>query len=174
MINRCERAIAAMAIGGPIRRWQAMRHAARCPRCAAVRDELRQVAEALADVPPLNDAQRRLWAAAADELRKEPSLAFRLKPALAGALAAVILVGVGVWWMSRPQKLPPAPEGVASVEPPPAKQETLGEMEGLRGDVVALGRELDDLRHRAELLDARKDVDALMARLTTHNGPSGL
>ena len=40
--------------------------------------------------------------------------------------------------------------------------------------VVDLAQELDDLRRRADLLDARKDVDVLMARLVPRGGSSGL
>jgi hypothetical protein len=175
MSTRCEKVVAAMATGGPFRRWRAMRHAARCPHCAAARDKLRQVALALADVPPLTDAQRRLWAAAAvTEFTAEPARAWWLRPAMAGAFATVILIAAGVWWASRPWKLRPAPPGIASVPPPTVNEETLPEVDVLRGDVVALARELDELLRRAELLEARKDVEALMARLAPPSGASGL
>lgn len=175
MSNRCKESVAAMATGGPFRRWRAMRHAARCLRCAAVQDELRQVAEALAEVAPLTAAQRRLWAAAGrDEFTAEPARAWRYQPVLAGALAALILVGVGAWWVSRLPSLRPGAPDIASVLPSAAKQETLREVDALRGDVVALAQELDGLRRRAELLDARKDVEALMARLARPGGSSGL
>ncbi|MHC5537314.1 hypothetical protein ACYOEI_03650, partial [Singulisphaera rosea] len=38
-------------------------------------------------------------------------------------------------------------------------------LEGLEKEVVALRRELDDLTRRADLLDVRRDVAALEARL---------
>jgi hypothetical protein len=175
MSNRCGQVVAALATGGPIRRWRALWHAARCPRCAAARDELRQIVEALADVPPLTAAPRRLWgAAAADEFTPEPSPAWWLRPAMAGALAATIFVAVGVWWASRPRDLPLGPPDIASVDPSAVQEKTLRDVESLRGDVVALARELDDLRRRADLLDARKEVDALMARLAPRGGLSGL
>jgi len=175
MSIRCEEVVAALATGGVIRRWRARRHAARCPRCAAVRDELRQIAEALAEVPPLTAAQRRLWAAAAgDEITAEPTRAWRFRPALAGALAAVVLVAVGAWWALRPVDLRKGPPAIAEVEPSAVQQEALQDVEGLRGEVVALAQELDDLRRRADLLDARKDVDALIARLGPPGGSRGL
>jgi hypothetical protein len=93
---------------------------------------------------------------------------------MAGALAAVTIIAVGVWWASRPSRLRLRAPDIASVNPPTVKQEMPREMEGLRGDVVALARELDDLRRRADLLDARKDVDILMARLTPKTRSSGL
>lgn len=175
MSIRCEEVVAALTTGGPIRRRRALRHAARCPRCAAARDELRQVAEALADVPSLTVAQCRLWVAAAgDETAAEPSRAWWFRPALTGALATVVLGAVGVWWASRPVDLRLGPPTVAAVDITAVREETHRDVEGLRGGVVALARELDDLRRRADLLDARKDVDALMARLVPQGGSNGL
>jgi len=175
MSNRCVDVVAALATGGPIRRWRATRHAARCPRCAAVRDELRQAAEALADVSPLNAAQRRLWVAAAeDEIPTVPLWACWLRPALAGVLAAVIVGAIGVWWVFRPVDRRQGPLAVADVNPPVVRAGRSRDMEGLRSRVVDLAQELDDLCRRADLLDARKDVAAIMARLAPGGGSSGL
>jgi hypothetical protein len=60
------------------------------------------------------------------------------------------------------------------VDPPVVREEALREVEGLRGGVVALAQELDDLRRRADLLDTRREVDALMARLAPRGGSGGL
>jgi hypothetical protein len=136
---------------------------------------LRQIAEALTDVPPLTAAQRRLWvAAAADVITAEPPRASWLRPALAGAFAATVIAAVGVWWAFRPLGHRPGLPPVVRVAPPAARDETVRDVEGLRGSVVALAQELDDLRSRADLLDARKEVDALMARLASRGGSSGL
>jgi hypothetical protein len=175
MNTRCEEVVSAMATGGPIRRWRARRHVARCPRCAEARNELRQIAEALAEVPPLTVAQRRLWVAAAgDVITAEPSRVSWLRPALAGAFAAAVIAVVGVWWAFRPVNHRPGLPPVTRVSPPAAREEAVGDVESLRGSVMALARELDDLRSRADLLDARKEVDALMARLASRGGSSGL
>jgi hypothetical protein len=93
---------------------------------------------------------------------------------MAGALGAMILVAVGVWWTSRPHKLRFDPPGIPSAVPSAVAEEMPRDVDRLRVDVVALARELDDLRRRAELMDARKDVDALMARLAPPGGSSGL
>jgi hypothetical protein len=175
MSTRCEEVVSALATGGPFRRFRARRHIARCPRCAEARDELRQIAEALAEVPLLTAAQRRLWVAAAgDVITAEPSRVWWLRPALAGAFAAVVIAAVGVWWAFRPVGHRPGLPPVTRVAPPAAREETVGEVQSLRGSVVALAQELDDLRSRADLLDARKDVDALMARLASRGGSTGL
>lgn len=175
MSTRCEKVVAAMVTGGPIRRWQAGWHAARCPRCAAARDELRQVAGALAEETPLTAPQRRLWiAATGDEPTAEPSRAWWSRPALAGALAAVVLGAVGVWWAVQPVDHQQGSPAMANVDPPAVREGTSRDVEGLRGRVVALSRELDELRGRADLLDARKDAEALMARLAPRGESSGL
>jgi len=175
MSTRCEQVVAALATGGAIRRWRARRHAARCPRCTAARDELRRVAEALAEVPRLTAAQRWLWAAAAgDEITVGPTPALWFRPALAGSLAALVVVAVGAWWAFRPVDLRQGPPAIADVDPSAVRQETLRDVEGLRGEVVALAQELEDLRRRADLLDARKEVDALLARLGPRGGSRGL
>ncbi len=175
MNTRCEQVVAALATGGAIRRWRALRHAARCPRCAAARDELTQIAETLGEAPPLTVAQRRLWVAVAgDVIAAMPSRANWFRPALAGLLAAVVLVAVGAWWAFRPVDLPNGPPVIAEVEPSDVRQEAVQDVVGLRGEVVALAQELDDLRRRADLLDARKDVDALLTRLGPRVGSPGL
>jgi hypothetical protein len=167
---RCEEIMAALATGGAIRRWRALRHAARCPRCAAARDDLKKVALVLANVPPLTAAQRRLWVAAAgNEITAEPSRTWWFRPVLAGALAASVIGAIGIWWTLRPVDLRQRPPAVADLEPAAVGQEAIRDVEGLRGGVLALAQELDDLRRRADLLDARKEVDDLLARL----GPRG-
>ena len=175
MSTRCEEEVAALVTGGPVRRWRARRHAAHCPRCAAARHELRRVAEALAAVAPLTAVQRRLWlAAAGDEIPAGSSWAWWSRPALAGVVTAVVVGAVGVWWAFRPADRRQGPPAVAGVNPPAVGRETLRDVKGLRGGVVALARELDDLRRRADLLDARKEVEALTARLAPRAGSSGL
>ena len=101
MSMRCEEVVAAMATGGPIRRWRARRHAARCPRCAAARDELRQVAEALAGSTPADRRPAPALGRGRRRARSRRSLrghggSGRPWP---GRLAAVVLGAIGVWWV---------------------------------------------------------------------------
>ena len=63
---------------------------------------------------------------------------------------------------------------VVDVKPQAGSREPLAEVEGLRGGVIALAAELDDLGRRADLLDARREVDALMRRLAPRGASSGL
>jgi hypothetical protein len=122
----------------------------------------------------LTAAQRRLWLGAAGdriEAVAGPSRAGWLRP----ALAALLLVGaVGAWWASRPRDRRPGRPAVAIVPTPAVREEAPRDVANLRGGVVALAHELDDLRRRADLLDSRKEVDALLARLAPRGGSSGL
>jgi len=136
---------------------------------------LRKVAETLAEVPPLTTAQRRLWAtAASDQIAAGPSREYWFRPVAAIALAALVLVAVGAWWALRPVDLRKGPPAVAELEPSAVRREALRDVEGLRGGVVALAQELEDLHRRADLLDARKDVDSLIAQLGPRGGSRGL
>src|SRR6185437_12153617 len=115
--------------------------------------------EALADVAPLTAVQRALWVAAAgDESPAPPSWVRWFRPALTGLLAAAIAGAVGVWWMFRPVDRHPGRRAIVDVTPSPAKEATPQDVARLRGRVVALARELEQLRERADLLDARNDV----------------
>jgi hypothetical protein len=104
-----------------------------------------------------------------------PLWAWWSRPALAGVLAAVIVGAAnGVWWAFRPVDRRQVPPAVVDVNPPVVREGTSRDVEGLRSCVVDLAQELDDLRGRADLLDARKDVAALMARLAPGGGSGGL
>jgi hypothetical protein len=88
-------------------------------------------------------------------------------------MAAAVLGALGTWWVLRSVDLRSGPPAVADAVPPSDKQATLRDVESLRSDVEALAHQLDDLRRRADLLDARKKADALMARLVRVNESSG-
>ena len=174
MSMHCKEVAAALATGGAIRRWRAAAARRPLPAAALTREELRQVAAALADVPPLTAASTALGRGRRGR-----------GPGRADAAMAVP-AGPG-WGAGRgghgrncrlvalcPVDLRQGPPVVADVDASAVKQEALRDVEGLRGSVVGLAQELDDLRRRAELLDARKDVDALIARLDTRGESRGL
>jgi RecB family exonuclease len=176
MSPRCENAVFALATGGLLRRAWARYHAARCPRCAAAQRKLASIAKALADVPPLTAEERRVWTAAIGDGRPAVVVARRLRPAALVAFALTLVMAIpAAWWMLRRQEKeapplaapPAAPAIVADTQP-------LVDLESLRRDVLALSDELDELQHRAELLDARRDVDALLARFTPTASSNGL
>jgi hypothetical protein len=61
----CDEFLPALETGGPLRRRLARRHAAGCPRCAAVAARLAAVKRQWADTPPLGPQERMLWEGAA-------------------------------------------------------------------------------------------------------------
>jgi hypothetical protein len=169
----CAHVPTALATGGILSRWRARRHAARCPRCASAAADLVRIADALAAVEPLTPVQRALWTSAAveDVHDAAPIVSRWLRPALAGGLLAGLLAVVVV--IMRPgfrghpeaQPRPPVPAPGAAeftrLDPAPA----LERLDTMRGSLDALAGELADLRRRADLLDARRDADALWTRL---------
>lgn len=154
---RCDDVPRLLATGAPLARWRARRHARNCPRCAAAAEELRSLIADLSDIPPLPARHRALWARAADG----PAVRFGrprlLRPVLGGiAAAAVGFVALQLaWW--------PAP-AVPPVEARPDSAATLRRLDAMEAGLAPLDRELADLRRRADLLDARRDADRLLAR----------
>jgi hypothetical protein len=175
---RCDDVPRLLTTAGPIGRWRARRHSARCPRCAA----FLPIVEALADIPPLPDSHRALWARAADEAVTVKLTWPRLvRPALVGLAAAIVgLVALRV----ALNPVPPAPVKVA-----PGVEEwtiasakatirsltaTVLSLDAMQDALDPLAEELADLRRHAELLDARRDADRLLAAYAWPERPHGL
>jgi hypothetical protein len=171
---KCDKVLSALASRGSFGRWRARRHAARCPRCATVANELGIIVEELSAVPLLTAADRQLWLSACENA--SPLTVARphfVRPAFVGAVAALILLSMGTWlsWHSVSWKT--SPTVVLVVDPEVAKASSLREVDEIRTGVVALVRELDQLRREADLLDARRDADALELRFTPRTALNG-
>jgi DNA-directed RNA polymerase specialized sigma24 family protein len=80
------------------------------------------------------------------------------------AYRVYVVVSVGIWLKSRPVYLKTSPTVVTVVDAKVARASSLREVEEIRTGVVALIGELDQLRREADLLDARRDADALELR----------
>jgi len=123
------------------------------------------IAEELSAVTPLTTADRQLWLTACDDVPPVGSVRPRLaRPALVAAVAAVLLVSFGIWLNSRSAYLKTSPMVVMVVDTNVARASSLREVEEIRTGVVALIQELDQLQREADLLDARRDADALELR----------
>lgn len=172
----CQDFLPNLETGGPLKRFKAKRHAAACPRCAAIHGRLRQLKDELSRGTPLTDAQRRKWQ---DALPPLPQVApesvrsprpFAAWPsrqlAWAAAGAAVLLLTAGVAWQNgffdRPDKqvaVEPGEHGDPIVEPQPELPlYSGGEIAQLRTNFSQLGDELDRLNELTQLLDARHEV----------------
>jgi len=167
----CDRAVILLATGGPLGRWRARRHCVRCPGCAAEAARLRWIARELSAVEPLSAAQRALWSSVSTDPRPSPSRPLRSRRAfLIGSAATVVLVLVAiVAWRPSPAPGPrPAPPVVINHPPVPpgpgVRPETIRELGSLEVQLRALSQDLAQLRGRAELLDERKEAEALSRR----------
>jgi hypothetical protein len=159
---KCDQAVTQLTTGSALGRWRARRHAARCPACAAEFVRLRRITGELAAAQPLSAAQRALWTSASTEPRPVASYPLWRRPALLAATAASVLLGIVVARLLPPSitvvnhPVVPAP-GVM----PQATLNEVRELDDLKSNLQALSRELVQLRRRAELLDERRDTEAL-------------
>jgi acetylglutamate kinase len=69
-----------------------------------------------------------------------------------------------MWLNSRPVYIKSSPAVVTVVDTKVTRAESLREVDEIRTGVVGLIRELDQLLREADLLDARRDADALELR----------
>jgi hypothetical protein len=174
----CDRAVTLLATGGPLGRWRARRHCSHCPNCAAEAARIRRIARELSAVEPLSAAQRALWSSASTDPRPLASRPPRFRRALlAGWAAAVVLVLVAnvAWRLTRGPGPGPRPGPAIVVANPPdspglgriqpeTPPETIRELGDLEVRLRALSRDLAQLRGRAELLDERREAEALARR----------
>jgi hypothetical protein len=173
----CDRAVILLTTGGPLGRWRARWHSSRCPSCAAEAARIRQIARELSAVEPLSAAQRALWSSASTDPRPSASRPPRFRRALlAGWAAAVVLVLVAnvAWRLSPGPGARPGP-AIVIANPPASPRlgdrsetspETIRELGDLKAQLRALSRDLAQLRGRAELLDERRDAEALARRFS--------
>jgi hypothetical protein len=168
---RCDRAVTLLATGGVLGRWLARRHAAHCPSCATEASQLDRIARELSAVEPLSAAQRALWSSMSSEHR--PTARHRPVPLAAAAMAAVfaIAVVIGVMIVARRPPMPgpiirdPGPSVAQSPEVPhQASPDAIRELDDLKSRFQALSRDVAQLRRKAELLDERRDAEALSRR----------
>jgi RNA polymerase sigma-70 factor, ECF subfamily len=171
---RCDDVLAALATRGLFGRWRARWHAARCPRCATAINDFEYLLGELSAVPALTTTERQLWLRACNDFPLANSVRPRcLRPAFAVAVAALLLLPAGIWLKSRsaPVKIPPPVVVVVDTEV--AKASSLRKVEEIRAGVVALVRELDQLQREADLLDSRRDADALELQFTPRTAFNG-
>jgi hypothetical protein len=180
---RCGQAFSALATGGAFRQWQARRHAARCPACAGELTRLQWIAKELESVEPLPPVQQSLWASISAEHRTVTSRpAWSHRPALVAGLSTmvVILVGLAILVLrpSTETKLTIERPNLPVVKSPEPRRRVspavTQELDTIKSKFQALSQELAQLRHRAELLDERKDAESLWRRFERPlalNGP---
>ena len=166
---KCDRVLSSLATGSAVARWRAQRHVARCLRCAEAQIQLREITRELAEAPPLTAAQRALWTAAGTE--PTASRPWRVWVYRAGLVAAAVLLGaIGLkLWGPQPGGGGAGPNIVKVAPQPPAPSPVQPSERGkLANEMLAkvdrLDHELAELRREGDLLDVRKDADALWDR----------
>ena len=175
---KCDRAIEVLATGTVLGRWMARRHAARCPRCAAEAARIARLADALGAVEPITPAQRALWSSASIEPRRGEAItpwSRRIRLAATAAVFVLCAVLTFVAFRASPLKIPIHPPVALTVNtgtaPPQASPELNQELDSLTSGLQSLSQELVQLSRRAELLDERRDAEALVRRSVAMNDP---
>lgn len=165
---KCEDFLPALASGNAWQRWRAHRHARRCAACAHSATMLSHLQTELSRVEPLSPAMRQAWEQAAGEpvVRASP-IRRRVQYGLV-AVAAATLIALGVQLMApgperkvtydRPLENPAAPQQLAA-----RTIDAGAELDELLARVDTLQGELDALKQQAELLDARRETNLLIA-----------
>lgn len=151
---RCDHVPPRLTSRNPVARWRARRHLAECPLCGPDR----AIIEGLADIPPLPARHRSLWLAAATA--RPWTFRRALVPlAVAATVVATLAAMLVPLLTTRPDRPPVVTNNPEPATIPPAQRE----LDGLRAALDPLDGELADLRRRADLLDARRDAERLLA-----------
>jgi hypothetical protein len=170
---KCDQVLSSLATGSAVARWRARRHVARCVRCAEAQIQLREITQALAEAPPLTAAQRANWTAASTEpTASRPRRAWVYGAGLMAATVLLGAIGLKLWGpqpvggavrllIARMAPQPPAPSPVQPSEHGNLANEMLAKVD-------RLDHELAELRREGDLLDVRKDADALWNRYAHH------
>ena len=172
----CDDFLPALETGGLVRGMLARRHAARCPRCAAVGAAFRAAKQQLAAPEPLSPRARQLWEQAAGEPTLPSSGRRRWIAAAAAGLAVAASIGALLLiadWSARKRSVAPQPvPRVARLIPEPRTTTTVEEIDPgkelarLAAAVERLERDLETLRHQAERLDARQQIAVTLDRFS--------
>lgn len=166
----CDDFLPAMETGGPIRRLQARRHRARCPRCAAAYVAFERAKTALARHPPVTAEARAVWSDAMMRPRSVSSRSPRMQLIMAGVAttaAAVVVVCVLVLsgrgrqphprGVDRAMSFADSAEAVTVTAHDPGEEFTL-----LALAVEKLSHEIDALEARVQRRGARNETAVLL------------
>jgi uncharacterized small protein (DUF1192 family) len=164
----CDDFLPSVETGCVTRRWQARRHAARCPRCAAVLCQWSETKEALSSAEQLSPRARGLWTRSIDRPLDEIDRAATWNSAprrslhFAAVSGAVLLLVSAVWigmrWESPNSKPVVVPAQVARANPI-HEIDPADEFARLEAGVTQLEAELAVLEREVERLDARRQLD---------------
>jgi hypothetical protein len=161
----CDDFLPFLETGGPLRRMQARRHAARCPRCAAMHSKFLAAKERLARPDALSNHARELWHRAARDTRAQPVCRHPWLPVavgLATAACAMVAVVRPVTRENGRRSVPIADAG--STDAPVVGPTTIIEVDptlqlsDLASAAERLGNEIRALQTLAERFEAEREV----------------
>jgi hypothetical protein len=172
----CDDFLPELETGGLVRRMLARCHAARCPRCAAVRAAFTATKQQLALPEPLSPRARRLWERAAGEAALRTPGGRRWIAAAATGLGVAASIGVLLLIVDLAARnradAPQPPPAVTRPMPEPRNTTTIEEIDPaeelarLAAAVERLDKDLQTLRHEAERLDARQQIAVTLDRFS--------
>jgi hypothetical protein len=163
---KCDDMLIFLETGNLRQRMQARRHAAQCPGCAADLAAWADVRMKLAAPDPLSPRERQLWARAASDIAPARSwhwVALPIGAALAVAACIVLLIS----------HLPaPRSPRIAIPQPKVASSITIRvidpaiELSRLDADARQLDTRIEQLRQRAQRIEARREVALTVERFS--------
>ena len=177
----CNNFLPALETGGFVRRIQARRHAARCPRCAAVHAALAAAKRQLAAAEPLSPRAERLWRQAVGEATVRPARGNAWKMVTAGAVSVVCLVMVFLLAISKYINNSPTPASQPTVARnesrslSPITVEEIDTTEGLAyqaDEVRRLDVELKSLQQVIEKKSVQRQIAAVLERFGEPPSPT--
>jgi hypothetical protein len=165
----CDDVLASLESGGPIRRYFARRHVAKCLGCTAVAQQFFTIKGELGQAVQVQPKDRLVWRQAAAnevEVTRQWSFAMPQLAAIASLTAALVLGATVVLWQRSTQQ-PDQPEFVAQISDvvPVISVPAYSSIE-LTEMGTGLERIADDLarlERAASLLEARRQARALAA-----------
>ena len=135
-----------------------------CPRCATVIDDLENLVGELSAVPRCPGGTAALASGRRSSSVGEPLLAGARPTGIGGCCHRGGCHSRGNLAELAPGELEGSPAVVTVVDAKVTRAESLREVDEIRTGVVGLILELDLLQREADLLDARRDADALELR----------
>ena len=184
---KCDQFLACLESGNLFKRILARSHARRCRECRQAYSVFQNIKKALSETEPLTSHQKELWLKVAPELIPGPKAAhqrFGVKVAGGFVLAIGLLIAILFIQqnLNKNQDIKPVanhPNVIPSMEEPEILKKAAGigvpqiseitevtfevNFSDLKQDILELEQEIKTQRIHAQLLDARKQIEILLA-----------
>lgn len=166
---KCDEVLAGLGSSGPIRRYFARKHMAKCEGCAAAAQQLSLLKRELGAPVQVQAKDRLIWQqAAGNEVEIAPGWSFATPQfaALASLTAALLVIAGFVLW-ERSRQEPDRPEAVAqgsdAVQVTTSPAYSSLELTEMETGLDRISDDLSRLERAASLLEARRQARVLAA-----------